>query len=100
MKASSAIAIRAYGTNLPKSSLGATLSLDHFILRSSVLSLYRRVLRGTRRISDRATRVEARNYARSELERHRGVSDAAHIRFLLSTGRTEWENMERYIGGI
>lgn len=23
-----------------------------------------------------------------------------HIRYLLSTGKTEWENMERYIDGL
>lgn len=24
----------------------------------------------------------------------------SHIRYLLSTGKTEWEGMERYVGGM
>ncbi|KAI1492717.1 hypothetical protein F5X96DRAFT_345564 [Biscogniauxia mediterranea] len=93
-----ATAIRSYAT--AKSRLGATLSLEHFVQRSRALSLYRAILRGTRRIGDAATRAEARGFARAEFERHRRVTDLAHIRYLLSTGKTEWETMERYIGGM
>ncbi|KAI1109781.1 complex 1 LYR protein [Nemania sp. NC0429] len=77
-----------------------TLSLEHFLQRARVLALYRAVLRGTRRIGDPATRSETRGFARAEFERHRGVADLGHIRYLLSTGKTEWESMERYIGGM
>ncbi|KAK7756924.1 hypothetical protein SLS62_000940 [Diatrype stigma] len=79
---------------------GTPLSLEHFLQRSRVLSLYRDILRGTRRIGDAATRDETRRYARAEFERHRGVTDLGHIRYLLSTGKTEWQGMERYIGGM
>ncbi|KAI1383995.1 complex 1 protein-domain-containing protein [Hypoxylon trugodes] len=91
---------RSYATSLPKNRLGTTLSLDHFLLRSRALSLYRTILRSTNRISDSTTRDETRNFARAEFERHRDVTDITHIRYLLSTGKTEWESMERYIGGI
>ena len=64
------------------------------------LALYRTVLRGTRHIDDPVTRAETRSFARAEFERHRGVTDINHIRYLLSTGKTEWEAMERYIGGM
>ncbi|KAI1184133.1 complex 1 protein-domain-containing protein [Nemania serpens] len=77
-----------------------TLSLEHFLQRARVLALYRAVLRGTRHISDAAARSEARGYARAEFERHRAVTDLGHIRYLLSTGKTEWEAMERYIGRV
>ncbi|RYO76225.1 hypothetical protein DL766_002948 [Monosporascus sp. MC13-8B] len=95
--------IRSYATTgggRPlRSRLGTTtLSLDHFLLRSRALSLYRTIIRGTRRIGDPATREETRRYARAEFERHRHVTDLGHIRYLLSTGKTEWEAMERYIG--
>ncbi|KAL7620609.1 hypothetical protein AAE478_009604 [Parahypoxylon ruwenzoriense] len=96
----SAIAIRGYATHPPKGRLDAALSLDHFLLRSRVLSLYRRVIRGTRRIADPATRTETRKFVRAEFERQRRVTDPTHIRYLLSIGKTEWENMERYIDGM
>ncbi|KAI0444923.1 complex 1 LYR protein [Xylaria telfairii] len=97
----SAIALRRYATSTPpKSRLRPTLSLDHFLQRARALALYRTVLRGTRHISDPTTRSETRSFARAEFERHRGVTDIDHIRYLLSTGKTEWESMERYIGGM
>ncbi|KAI0452309.1 complex 1 LYR protein [Xylaria acuta] len=97
----SATALRRYATSTPpKSGLRPTLSLDHFLQRVRVLALYRTVLRGTRHINDPATRSETRSFARAEFERHRGVTDINHIRYLLSTGKTEWESMERYIGGM
>ncbi|KAI2465160.1 hypothetical protein F4781DRAFT_410387 [Annulohypoxylon bovei var. microspora] len=92
--------IRYYATSSPKGRLGTALSLDHFLLRSRTLSLYRSVIRGTRRIGDPTTRAETRNFARAEFERHRDVTDPGHIRYLLSTGKTEWESMERYIDGM
>lgn len=93
--------IRSYATSPSSHSrLGATLSLDHFLLRSRVLSLYRTITRATGRIKDPATRAETRKFARDEFERHRGVTDISHIRYLLSTGKTEWESMERYINGL
>ncbi|KAK5634856.1 hypothetical protein RRF57_010569 [Xylaria bambusicola] len=71
-----------------------------FLQRARALALYRTVLRGTRSIDDPVTRAETRSFARAEFERHRGVTDIDHIRYLLSTGKTEWEAMERYIGGM
>ncbi|KAI1138302.1 complex 1 protein-domain-containing protein [Hypoxylon sp. FL0543] len=97
----SAIATRSYATAVPpKGRLGKTLSLDHFLLRSRALSLYRSIIRRTRQIKDPTTRAETRNFARAEFERHRHVTDIGHIRYLLSTGKTEWENIERHIGGV
>ncbi|KAK0648879.1 hypothetical protein B0T16DRAFT_122444 [Cercophora newfieldiana] len=90
--------IRSYATG--RSRLGATLSLEHFLQRARVLSLYRTIIRSTRRIADPTTRAETRRFAREEFERHRGVTDLNHIRYLLSTGKTEWESMERYIDGL
>ncbi|OLN92814.1 LYR motif-containing protein 2 [Colletotrichum chlorophyti] len=94
--------IRTYSTsNGPaKSRLGKTLSLDHFLQRSRALSLYREIIRGTRRIADPNTRAESRRFAREEFERHRDVTDIGHIRYLISTGKTEWQGMERYVDGM
>ncbi|TDZ17934.1 LYR motif-containing protein 2 [Colletotrichum orbiculare MAFF 240422] len=93
-------AVRSYSNGPVKSRLGKTLSLDHFLQRSRVLSLYREIIRGTRRIVDPTTRAESRRYARDEFERHRDVTDIAHIRYLISTGKTEWQGMERYVDGM
>lgn len=90
--------IRSYATGVGRSRLGGTLSLDQFLQRARVLALYRRIVRGTRRINDPTTRAETRQFARGEFEHHRNVTDLAHIRYLVSVGKTEWENMERYIG--
>lgn len=91
---------RGYATRRAGSRLNAAMSLDQFLQRSKVLSLYRSILRGTKRIADPTTKAESRRYARDEFERHRGVTDSAHVRYLLSTGKTEWEGMERYVDGM
>ncbi|KAG8163712.1 hypothetical protein KVR01_007009 [Diaporthe batatas] len=75
------------------SRLGETVSLDHFLQRSRVLALYRTVLRSIRSITDHETRDETRLFVRHEIERHRHQ----HIRYLLSTGKTQWEGFERFI---
>ncbi|KAK1762105.1 LYR motif-containing protein 2 [Phialemonium atrogriseum] len=92
--------IRSYATGPSRSRLGATVSLDHFLLRARALSLYRTIVRSTRRINDPTTRAETLRFVRGEFERHRAVTDTGHIRYLLSTGKTEWESMERYIEGL
>ncbi|KAK0610544.1 hypothetical protein B0T17DRAFT_117923 [Bombardia bombarda] len=93
--------LRTYATAAPRPPrLGATLSLDQFLMRARVLSFYRTIVRGTRRIKDPTTRAETKRFAREEFERRRGVTDLSHIRYLLSTGKTEWESMERYIDGL
>ncbi|KPA45761.1 hypothetical protein FLAG1_01284 [Fusarium langsethiae] len=89
---------RGYATTRAGGSrLKPTLSLDQFIQRGRVLAFYRTILRGTKKIPDPTTRAESRRYARDEFERRRNVTDAAHVRYLLSVGKTEWEGMERYI---
>lgn len=88
-----------------------------------MLSFYRTIVRSTRRINDPKTRDETRLFARHEFERHRNVQDIVslpiilvipiairlrnkadplqqHIRYLLSTGKTQWDSMERYIDGM
>ncbi|KAF7562967.1 hypothetical protein G7046_g1132 [Stylonectria norvegica] len=89
---------RGYATRSSGSRLKGILSLDQFLQRSKALALYRTVLRGTKRIVDPTTRAESRKYARDEFERHRNVKDS--VKYLLSTGKTEWEGMERYIDGL
>ena len=75
-----------------------SLSLDHFLQRQRVLSLYRTILRSLYRIpKDRRERTETIAYARAEFGRNRGVSDVSQIRYLVSTGKAEFDGMKRYI---
>jgi len=60
------------------------------------LSLWRTILRSVYKIpADR--RNETVSYARREFERNKGVSDLGQIRYLISTGKTEFDGMRRYI---
>ncbi|KAF4504265.1 hypothetical protein G6O67_008438 [Ophiocordyceps sinensis] len=87
-------------THGTRRSLQADLSLHHFLQRAKVVAFYRAILRATGRIAHAPTRAETRKLARDEFERHRHVKDLSHIRFLMSTGKTEWERVERNIGGM
>ncbi|KAH1279656.1 hypothetical protein KXW98_004638 [Aspergillus fumigatus] len=73
------------------------VSLDHFIQRQRVLGLWREIVRALNKIPKSSTRDELRSYARSGFERHRNVTDLQHIRYLVSTGKAEFETMKRYI---
>lgn len=73
-------------------------TLAQFLLRSRVLALYRSTVRATNQIPHNSpTRIEMKRFAREEFERHRAVTDESKIRYLLSTGKTEFEKMERYV---
>ncbi|KAH8816405.1 hypothetical protein F5884DRAFT_221018 [Xylogone sp. PMI_703] len=93
---------RAYssGPREKPSRLRNTISLDHFIQRGRALALWRTIVRDCRRISDENTRKETLQFARDEFERNRNVTDISHIRYLISTGKTQWDTMERYIDGL
>ncbi|PQE09000.1 complex 1 protein [Rutstroemia sp. NJR-2017a WRK4] len=94
--------IRRYASSArpKKSRLGETLSLDHFLQRSKALALYRRILRDCKRIPDAQSRAETKRFVREDFERNRGVRDLTQIRYLIGTGKTQWEGMERYITGL
>ncbi|CAI7639865.1 unnamed protein product [Penicillium discolor] len=66
-----------------------SISLDHFIQRQRVLSLWREIVRALIKVPPSSTRTELHKYARDEFERHREVSDV--------TGKSEFETMRRYI---
>ncbi|KAJ5389577.1 uncharacterized protein N7496_000645 [Penicillium cataractarum] len=51
------------------------VSLDHFIQRQRVLSLWREIVRALHKAPPSPTRDELRSYARHEFERNRDVSD-------------------------
>ncbi|PGH10342.1 hypothetical protein GX51_00099 [Blastomyces parvus] len=44
-----------------------------------------------------SARDEMRSFARHEFERNKDATDLTHIRYLISTGKTEFDAMRRYI---
>ncbi|KAK3110722.1 hypothetical protein LTR53_014700 [Teratosphaeriaceae sp. CCFEE 6253] len=87
------------GKNLSKGGKGPVLTLEHFVQRSRVLALWRGVVRTIYQIPPTSpTRAELLTYARGEFERRRAVHDLAHIRFLISTGKTQLESLRGNIG--
>jgi hypothetical protein len=73
------------------------MSLDHFLQRQRVMSLWREVVRATNKINQEDTRLEMRNFAREEFERYRNIDDLEHIRYLVSTGKEQLKSMSRYV---
>ncbi|KXL43408.1 hypothetical protein M433DRAFT_318954 [Acidomyces richmondensis BFW] len=70
------------------------LTLEH---RARALALWRDIIRNIRKIPPSETREEMRTFARGEFERHKYVHDLGHIRYLISSGKTQFDTMRRYI---
>ncbi|ORX40727.1 hypothetical protein BD324DRAFT_611874 [Kockovaella imperatae] len=65
-------------------SSGAKLTLQHFLLQSSLLHAYRGAVRATRPLPDSLTRRETLDFFRGELEQLRFVTDLETLRTSLS----------------
>lgn len=76
---------------------GQTLSLERFLLRARVLKLYRTIIRAIYQIPDRTARKDPVAHAKGEFARNRNVQESEQIRYLVSTGKAEWEGMRRYV---
>ncbi|KAF1817019.1 hypothetical protein P152DRAFT_6126 [Eremomyces bilateralis CBS 781.70] len=72
-------------------------TLDEWIQRERAISLWRDIVRAINEVPSKSTRQELREFARGEFERHRYVTDIGHIRYLISTGKTEFDHMKRYV---
>ncbi|CZT20380.1 uncharacterized protein RCC_06240 [Ramularia collo-cygni] len=73
------------------------LSLEQFLQRQKVMNLWREIIRATNKIPIEDTRKEMRDFAREEFERFRHVDDLGHVRYLVSTGKTQLDSMRRYV---
>ncbi|KAF8422478.1 hypothetical protein EV426DRAFT_605943 [Tirmania nivea] len=100
------IACARVGVCVPRASYATAIkgrgeipTLKQFILRGRVLGLYRDVLRTLRNIStsNPSLHTELKTYARGEFERNKFVREESHVRYLLSLGEKELEQMRRYI---
>lgn len=95
---SSTIASQASLSGVKRKSPG--LSLEHFLLRSRVLSLYRTIVRAIYQIPDANERRDPIAHVKTEFMRNKNVNDTAQIRYLASTGKAEWDGMRRYVEGL
>lgn len=75
-----------------------TPTLQHFLMHSSVLSLYRRLLRATRPIPNPSARWETIQWYRSEMERERNERDLQKIRDLMAQGGRQIKILEGSVG--
>ncbi|KAF2206638.1 hypothetical protein CERZMDRAFT_52728 [Cercospora zeae-maydis SCOH1-5] len=95
------LTLRRYASISPDKAVrfsGKTLTLEHFLQRQKVIKLWRECIRNINKIPpSMPTRREMRDYARYEFERYRNVDDLQHIRYLVSTGKTQLDSMSRYI---
>ena len=77
------------------------LSLSDFLLRQRVLSLWRDIVRAVNKIpKESPTREEMKAFAREEFERNKDVKDTTKIRYLVSTGRTQFDEMCKGFAGL
>ena len=92
--------LRSFATTPTTRARAPRLSLSDFLLRQRVLSLWRDIVRATNKIPKASpTRTEMKAFAREEFERCRDVRDTTKIRYLVSTGRTQFDEMRRGFGG-
>jgi hypothetical protein len=61
--------------------------LKYFILRTTVLSLYREAIKFTYKISDIRTRKETQEYIRYEFEVNRKIENRKKIEYLIGDAR-------------
>ncbi|KAL0075164.1 NADH dehydrogenase 1 alpha subcomplex subunit 6 NDUFA6 [Phycomyces blakesleeanus] len=81
---------------VPKFFKKESLTLDHFLTRGRVISLYRQILRSTKGL-DKHDAQELRAWARSDFERARHETDLDKIKALLSSGKHQMHNLQSSI---
>lgn len=89
-------AVKTFKASRPPTNRPPPPSLEAFIQRGRVLGLYREILRNLFRIP-KGKRDEPISYAKTEFARNKHVTDITHIRYLVSTGKTEFDTMSRYV---
>ncbi|QDS69019.1 hypothetical protein FKW77_009581 [Venturia effusa] len=61
------------------------------------MNLWREIVRALNKIPTSSTRAELREFARGEFERQKDVTDIQHVRYLISSGKAQFDAMKRYI---
>ena len=75
----------------------ANPTLQHFLLRQSALSLYRKYIRASRLAPDASTRTSLMEEVRREFAARRDVSDLHTIKYLVSDGVTRLNQLKNML---
>ncbi|XP_052741176.1 LYR motif-containing protein 2 [Bicyclus anynana] len=78
-------------SKLPKQ----TLSLKQFLLRQEVLKLYRDIIRTLRKVPDESTRLELKEWARTDFRNNKHHSDETTIKSMLHYGRKSLDDLRK-----
>ncbi|KAI8879855.1 hypothetical protein K501DRAFT_325316 [Backusella circina FSU 941] len=70
-----------------------SLTLDHFLLRKQVISLYREIARCTKGM-DKGDAKELLRWARDDFERHRKETNIDNIKSLISSGKHQMHSLQ------
>ncbi|KAM0786675.1 hypothetical protein ACM66B_002122 [Microbotryomycetes sp. NB124-2] len=73
----------------------ATLSLDYFLTRAKVLSLYRQFIRATKGFGDIQARWDTVQWVRQDFERYRFIQDQTRIKTLISMGQRQLKQINQ-----
>ncbi|KAI8381482.1 uncharacterized protein BYT42DRAFT_566693 [Radiomyces spectabilis] len=88
-----ALIARSKAPAVPRFFKEPSLTLNHFLIKSQVRSLYRQILRCTKGL-DKHDAKELRDWARSDFERYRHETDLDKIRSLLSSGKHQMHSLQ------
>ncbi|KAI8997780.1 hypothetical protein BDB01DRAFT_846388 [Pilobolus umbonatus] len=69
------------------------LTLDHFLLRSQVISLYRQILRCTKGMNKEDAK-ELKSWVKYDFERHRNETNIDNIKALISSGKHQMHALQ------
>ncbi|KAG2205686.1 uncharacterized protein EV154DRAFT_598555 [Mucor mucedo] len=69
------------------------LSLNHFLVKRQVISLYRQICRCTKGMS-KSDAKELMQFARADFERHRKETDIDTIKSLISAGKYQMHSLQ------
>ncbi|CAH2269006.1 LYR motif-containing protein 2 [Pararge aegeria] len=78
-------------SKLPKK----TLSLKQFLLRQEVLKLYRDIIRTVKKVPDESTRLELKEWARTDFRNNKHHNDETTIKSMLHYGRKSLEDLRK-----
>ncbi|KAH8550267.1 hypothetical protein BGW37DRAFT_558324 [Umbelopsis sp. PMI_123] len=70
------------------------LSLEHFLAKRRVISLYRDILRSLKGLN-KTEAEEIRQWARSDFEHYRNEKDLEKIKSLITSGKQQMRNVQQ-----
>ncbi|SAM06767.1 hypothetical protein [Absidia glauca] len=78
---------------IPRFFKDSDMSLNHFLLRGQVISLYRKFLRCTKGLNKKDAQ-ELRHWVRSDFERYRNERDLDKIKNLITSGQHQMHTLQ------